>query len=88
MLRNRIRAVAMYIESATRLMHSSLLLVRQSRPLLGLKYDLWKVEEVYYDVMVRGLSSSEDSLEDQGLQVQRGPHISALSSSLGLTNNL
>ncbi|KAA8516558.1 hypothetical protein F0562_016936 [Nyssa sinensis] len=31
-LRDRIRAVAMEIESATRLMHSSLLLVHQSRP--------------------------------------------------------
>ncbi|XP_059646861.1 uncharacterized protein LOC132293407 [Cornus florida] len=32
-LRNRIRAVALEIESATRLMHSSLLLVHQSRPI-------------------------------------------------------
>lgn len=34
-LRERIRAVALEIESATRLMHSCLLLVHQSRPLPG-----------------------------------------------------
>lgn len=37
----------------------------------GLKYDLRRVEEVYYDVKIRGLSSSRDSVEDQGLQGQQ-----------------
>lgn len=35
-LRDRIKAVAMEIESVTRIMHSSLLLVHQSRPVPGI----------------------------------------------------
>lgn len=31
----------------------------------GLKYDLRRVEEVYYDVKIRGLASDEDSTGDQ-----------------------
>lgn len=30
-----------------------------------MKYDLRKVEEVYYDVKIRGLASKGDSKEDQ-----------------------
>ncbi|XP_057475136.1 uncharacterized protein LOC130763263 isoform X3 [Actinidia eriantha] len=136
-LRERIRGVAMEIESVTRLMHSSLLLVHQSRPVPvnnsefgldieeyligicfmsnelpryvvnqvtagdydcprkvlkfltelhaafrmlnlrndflrkkfdGMKYDLRRVEEVYYDVKIRGLAVNGDSMGDQGIQ--------------------
>ncbi|XP_031399195.1 translin isoform X1 [Punica granatum] len=37
----------------------------------SLKYDLRKVEEVYYDVKIRGLTSSGDSKEDQVSQGQQ-----------------
>ncbi|KAL7248079.1 hypothetical protein ACSBR2_002895 [Camellia fascicularis] len=36
----------------------------------GMKYDLRKVEEVYYDVKIRGLAVTGDSREDQGIQGQ------------------
>ncbi|XP_007027368.2 PREDICTED: translin [Theobroma cacao] len=36
----------------------------------SMKYDLRRVEEVYYDVMIRGLATSGDSMEDQGTQGQ------------------
>lgn len=39
-IRERIQAVAMEIESATRIMHANLLLVHQSRPLAGTLIDL------------------------------------------------
>ncbi|KAF8397718.1 hypothetical protein HHK36_016640 [Tetracentron sinense] len=32
----------------------------------GMKYDLRRVEEVYYDVKIRGLTTNDDSTEDQG----------------------
>ncbi|EOY07871.1 Translin family protein isoform 2 [Theobroma cacao] len=35
-----------------------------------MKYDLRRVEEVYYDVKIRGLATSGDSVEDQGTQGQ------------------
>nr|AFK45825.1 unknown [Lotus japonicus] len=34
----------------------------------GMKYDLRKVEEVYYDVKIRGLSSNGESVGDQGIE--------------------
>ncbi|KAF8396550.1 hypothetical protein HHK36_018174 [Tetracentron sinense] len=34
----------------------------------GMKYDLRRVEEVYYDVKIRGLTASGDSTGDQGTQ--------------------
>ncbi|XP_042512164.1 translin [Macadamia integrifolia] len=34
----------------------------------GMKYDLRRVEEVYYDVKIRGLITSGDSSGDQGMQ--------------------
>lgn len=37
-------------------------------PLAGMKYDLRKVEEVYYDVKIRGLSSNGESVGDQGIE--------------------
>ncbi|XP_021288972.1 translin [Herrania umbratica] len=36
----------------------------------SMKYDLRRVEEVYYDVKIRGLAASGDSVEDQGTQGQ------------------
>ncbi|KAK9755608.1 hypothetical protein RND81_01G037500 [Saponaria officinalis] len=36
----------------------------------GMKYDLKRVEEVYYDVKIRGLSEKADSTADQGVQGQ------------------
>ncbi|XP_074268859.1 uncharacterized protein LOC141592163 [Silene latifolia] len=36
----------------------------------GMKYDLKRVEEVYYDVKIRGLSDKADSTENQGVQGQ------------------
>ncbi|KAH9620014.1 hypothetical protein KSS87_021957 [Heliosperma pusillum] len=34
----------------------------------GMKYDLKRVEEVYYDVKIRGLSDKADTTDDQGVQ--------------------
>jgi predicted translin family RNA/ssDNA-binding protein len=34
----------------------------------GMKYDLRRVEEVYYDVKIRGLAANGDSTRDQGIQ--------------------
>ncbi|XP_058207997.1 uncharacterized protein LOC131321022 [Rhododendron vialii] len=34
----------------------------------GMKYDLRRVEEVYYDVKIRGLAANGDSTGDQGIQ--------------------
>ncbi|XP_057475134.1 uncharacterized protein LOC130763263 isoform X1 [Actinidia eriantha] len=34
----------------------------------GMKYDLRRVEEVYYDVKIRGLAVNGDSMGDQGIQ--------------------
>ncbi|KAJ1418973.1 Translin, N-terminal [Sesbania bispinosa] len=34
----------------------------------GMKYDLRKVEEVYYDVKIRGLASNGESIGDQGTE--------------------
>ncbi|XVE96639.1 hypothetical protein REPUB_Repub02eG0240000 [Reevesia pubescens] len=36
----------------------------------SMKYDLKRVEEVYYDVKIRGLATTGDSLGDQGTQEQ------------------
>ncbi|XP_020212266.1 translin [Cajanus cajan] len=36
----------------------------------GMKYDLRKVEEVYYDVKIRGLTPNGESIGDQGIQGQ------------------
>ncbi|KAK9290942.1 hypothetical protein L1049_009122 [Liquidambar formosana] len=36
----------------------------------GMKYDLRRVEEVYYDVKIRGLAVNGDSKEDQGIPGQ------------------
>ncbi|KAL2933165.1 Translin [Bienertia sinuspersici] len=36
----------------------------------GMKYDLKRVEEVYYDVKIRGLADTGDSKGDQGIQGQ------------------
>ncbi|KAJ0612942.1 putative translin [Helianthus annuus] len=40
-LRDRIRAVATQIESTTRMMHSSLLLIHQSRPIQGIRLQFY-----------------------------------------------
>lgn len=34
----------------------------------GMKYDLRRVEEVYYDVKIRGLAPNGEPVEDQGAQ--------------------
>lgn len=36
----------------------------------GMKYDLRKVEEVYYDVKIRGLTPNGESVADQGIKGQ------------------
>ncbi|XP_028066312.1 translin-like isoform X1 [Camellia sinensis] len=36
----------------------------------GMKYDLHRVEEVYYDVKIRGLTANGDSTRDLGIQGQ------------------
>lgn len=36
----------------------------------GMKYDLRKVEEVYYDVKIRGLTPNGESIGDQGVEGQ------------------
>ncbi|XP_058749263.1 uncharacterized protein LOC131622254 [Vicia villosa] len=36
----------------------------------GMKYDLRKVEEVYYDVKIRGLTPNGESIGDQGIKEQ------------------
>ncbi|GKV48436.1 hypothetical protein SLEP1_g55250 [Rubroshorea leprosula] len=36
----------------------------------GMKYDLRKVEEVYYDVKIRGLAPNGESIGDEGIQGQ------------------
>ncbi|XP_054800452.1 uncharacterized protein LOC129304717 [Prosopis cineraria] len=36
----------------------------------GMKYDLRRVEEVYYDVKIRGLAPNGEPVEDQGVQGQ------------------
>ncbi|KAG5055562.1 hypothetical protein JHK85_008072 [Glycine max] len=106
-LRERIRSVVSEIESSTRLIYVTLLLVHQSRPTPGttnhtvyhgdwksetqpvvsmltfmhwletgsllehkeaeeklgcMKYDLRKLEEVYYDVKIRGLTPNGESV--------------------------
>jgi len=38
--------------------------------LAGMKYDLRKVEEVYYDVKIRGLTPNGESVADQGIKGQ------------------
>lgn len=36
-------------------------------PVSGMKYDLRRVEEVYYDVKIRGLTATGDSNGNQGV---------------------
>lgn len=38
--------------------------------MIGMKYDLKRVEEVYYDVKIRGLADNGGSKGDQGIQGQ------------------
>lgn len=38
--------------------------------LAGMKYDLRKVEEVYYDVKIRGLTPNGESVGNQGTEGQ------------------
>lgn len=38
--------------------------------LAGMKYDLRRVEEVYYDVKIRGLTPNGELVGDQGVQGQ------------------
>lgn len=35
-------------------------------PVAGMKYDLKRVEEVYYDVKIRGLTANGDPIGEQG----------------------
>lgn len=37
-------------------------------PVAGMKYDLKRVEEVYYDVKIRGLTAQGDSIAEQEIQ--------------------
>lgn len=45
-------------------------LVSTSSHVAGMKYDLRRVEEVYYDVKIRGLTANDDSTGDQTSQGQ------------------
>jgi len=36
----------------------------------GMKYDLRRVEEVYYDVKIRGLAATGDAIGEQGIEGQ------------------
>ena len=38
----------------------------------GMKYDVRRIEEVYYDVKIRGLTASGDSTDDKTNQEQQG----------------
>jgi hypothetical protein len=39
-------------------------------PLAGMKYDLKRVEEIHYDVKIRGLTAQGDSIGEQEIQGQ------------------
>ena len=39
-------------------------------PVAGMKYDLRRVEEVYYDVKIRGLAVTGDAIGERGIEGQ------------------
>lgn len=39
-------------------------------PVAGMKYDLKRVEEVHYDVKIRGLADTGDAIGEQGIEGQ------------------
>lgn len=62
--------VNLHILSFQKKLHTLICMDPNFPPLTGMKYDLRRVEEVYYDVKIRGLTPNGELVKDEGVQGQ------------------